>query len=96
MHNQVHQNFSGFRIPKPDLYPQYLGADHFARESDKLITFVDRKRNAPVTRKGVNVTGERAGKPPYFELQAMNDDSDGINEESGRTDAEKGYVKLFT
>ena len=41
---------------------------------------MDRKRNAPVTRKGVNVTGERAGKPPYFELQAMNDDSDVILE----------------
>ena len=96
MHNQVHQNFSGFRIPKPDFYSQYHGADQYSRDSEKLITFVDRKRNAPVTRKGVNVTGERAGKPPYFELQAMNDDSDGLNEGSVRTDAERGYVKLFT
>ena len=36
-------------------------------KNDKLITFVDRKKNAPVTRKGVDITGERAGKPPYFE-----------------------------
>jgi hypothetical protein len=37
---------------------------------------VDRKKNAPVTRKGVDITGERAGKPPYFEQRAMNEDSD--------------------
>ena len=52
-----------------------------ASGNEKLITFVDRTKNAPVTRKGVDITGERAGKPPYFEQQAMNEDSDADIEE---------------
>ena len=54
--------------------------------NDKLITFVDRKKNAPVTRKGVDITGERAGKPPYFEQREMNEDSDVDIDEDRKND----------
>ena len=47
---------------------------------------MDRKKNAPVTRKGVDITGERAGKPPYFEQREMNEDSDADIDEDRKND----------